>query len=89
MASNVEGALKTTAKNSTFSGTTKSAIGISALLAISIGIYLSRLIGAGIGRAIQDIGSTMNELSHGNLSVNCQVSSKDELVLSSVNSLCK
>jgi methyl-accepting chemotaxis protein len=79
MASNVEGALKTTAKNSTFSGTTKSAIGISALLAISIGIYLSRLIGAGIGRAIQDIGSTMNELSHGNLSVNCQVSSKDEL----------
>ena len=79
MASNVSEALKTTATNSAFSGTTKTAIVISALLAISIGIYLSRLIGAGIGRAIQDIGSTMNELSHGNLSVNCHVSSKDEL----------
>jgi methyl-accepting chemotaxis protein len=79
MASNVSAALKTTATSSAFSETTRTAMVVSAVLAILVGIYLSRLIGAAMSRAIQEIGSTMNEVSHGNLSVNCQVSSRDEL----------
>jgi methyl-accepting chemotaxis protein len=79
MAANVDQSLKTTETHSAFAATTKTAVIIAALLAIAIGVYLSRLIAAGIGRALHDIGSTMDHLSQGNLSIDCHVSSKDEL----------
>jgi methyl-accepting chemotaxis protein len=52
---------------------------IFVLLAAVLGTATSLLVTSAIGRAIREIGSTMNELSHGNLTANCHVSSKDEL----------